>query len=620
MSSIPAPLMNLLGLKPVQDATMAAGEDLLGAAKSIPSMLVPPLAGLEQARNEYHAFKTGEPTPQEAQWKNEKAAGYSLPYRGAALLGSAVGVNVPGMEDSAKQGSVGGVLGHTVVPTAMTLGGEAVSHMLPGEHPQVATEAMHEHAATGGSTFEPTTGKNLSGSKKIAVGIAPEHAAISEKPFTPEQYSQFVGAHRDLLARNPNVAVGTYHDPVSGLHSMELVGTTSSKTAATNLASHLGEDHTYNLATDEKIPTGASGDRQPSPMSVNERIADLHSQTPTKSTYSGVHYAETPTDMINGSRRGMPGADGVPPAEAARLRLGSKTGQGKDAPGGFYTYKAGALPDAATASRKNMYAVRGRMAFASTDHPEFQNGYAQGVQNAMNAGADAVTAHQLGLNAAEHALHDAGFDGYYSPKHPDIRFHFGNEPAVPVAPKVAPELDLGSYGPEKMDFQGAVPKDNLGFDFSPPKDYGDSARADVEKRMGGPLPRGKTEQRSASTAAMWPEKYRNGPKTLSANEGGGANYTADDLAKFKAKHGIGDVQKTVENGSGDSAASLEAISRAASEKSNGVQRVKIDTRSGREIPLIGVDAVDAKPGPYEVIVQKSPTGDVELARGTHARR
>lgn len=611
MSSIPAPLMSLMGLKPVQDAASAIGGDLMGLLH--PSG-VSPYPGMDQDT------KSGLAGDAYEQDQNRKAAGYTPLYRAAAPVAQSIGLNVPGMEEAAKQGSVGGVVGHAATPLALMGAGEAVGHMLPGEHPQVATEALSEHANTGGSTFEPTTGKNLAGSKKIAVGIAPEHAAISDRPFTPDQYSQFVGTHRDLLSSNPSVAVGTYHDPATGLHSMELVGTTSSKTAAKNLASHLGEDHAYNLATDEKISTGAAGDRQPSPMSVNERIADLHSQTPQKSTYSGVHYADTPTDMIDGSRRGASGADGTPSPESARLRLGSKTGMGDDAPGGFYTYKSGSLPDAATAAKKNVYQVRGRMAFGSTEHPEFQNGYQQGMQKALDAGADVNTAHQLGLNAAEHALHDAGFDGYYSPKHPNVRFHFGSEPAVAVAPKVAPELDLGAYGPEKTDFQGAVPPENQGFDFSPPKDYGDTARADVEKRMGGPLPRGQAEQRSALTAPQWPEKYRNAPKKLSANDAGGANYTADELANFKAKHGIGDaVQKAVENGSGDSAASLEAIRRAASEKAKGIQRIKIDTRSGREIPIIGADAVDVQPGPYDVVVQRTPHGDVELARGQRAR-
>ena len=73
------------------------------------------------------------------------------------------------------------------------------------------------------------------------------------------------------------------------------------------------------------------------------------------------------------------------------------------------------------------------------------------------------------------------------------------------------------------------------------------------------------------------------------------------------------------NASGESSASREAINRVASEKTNAVKRFRIDTRSGREVPLIGVDAVDAKPGPYDVIVKRSKTGEEILDTGAKAR-
>jgi hypothetical protein len=33
--------------------------------------------------------------------------------------------------------------------------GEVLGHALPGEHPQIASEALQEHVKTGGSTFAP---------------------------------------------------------------------------------------------------------------------------------------------------------------------------------------------------------------------------------------------------------------------------------------------------------------------------------------------------------------------------------------------------------------------------------------------------------------------------------
>ena len=73
------------------------------------------------------------------------------------------------------------------------------------------------------------------------------------------------------------------------------------------------------------------------------------------------------------------------------------------------------------------------------------------------------------------------------------------------------------------------------------------------------------------------------------------------------------------NASGESAASQEAINRVASEKTLGMRRYRIDTRSGNEIPLIGVDAVDAQPGPYDVIVERGPKGEMVLDTGSRAR-
>lgn len=79
-------------------------------------------------------------------------------------------------------------------------------------------------------------------------------------------------------------------------------------------------------------------------------------------------------------------------------------------------------------------------------------------------------------------------------------------------------------------------------------------------------------------------------------------------------------QRVANNASGESAASQEAISRVASEKTQGIQRVRIDTRSGKETPLIGADAVDIRPGKFDRIMMRYPNGrQVELSRGSQAR-
>ena len=71
-------------------------------------------------------------------------------------------------------------------------------------------------------------------------------------------------------------------------------------------------------------------------------------------------------------------------------------------------------------------------------------------------------------------------------------------------------------------------------------------------------------------------------------------------------------KQSAPNASGESAASQEAINRTASEKAAGTKRVVVDTRSGNERPLIGVDAVDYLPKPYESVEFRGGKRDGEI--------
>lgn len=100
----------------------------------------------------------------------------------------------------------------------------------------------------------------------------------------------------------------------------------------------------------------------------------------------------------------------------------------------------------------------------------------------------------------------------------------------------------------------------------------------------------------------------------------GANATiARDIDKQIPTPGAA-VQRAV-NASGESAASQEAINRAASEKAQGIKTYVVDTRSGVRRPLLGIDAADHNPGPYEKVIQVGKDGqETELASGARARR
>src|SRR5690242_747039 len=97
------------------------------------------------------------------------------------------------------------------------------------------------------------------------------------------------------------------------------------------------------------------------------------------------------------------------------------------------------------------------------------------------------------------------------------------------------------------------------------------------------------------------------PETSVPETGSSARTTAPQEAGFP-------------NASAESDASLEAIKRARRERRNGIQRVRIDTRSGQETTLIGPEALVAKPGPFDRIIKRYADGREELvAEGAQAR-
>lgn len=305
---------------------------------------------------------------------------------------------------------------------------EATAIIAPLPPTKMAHDAIAEHEATGGSTFDPRSGKNLAGTRNIAVNIAPEHSVVHDRALTPQDHDAFVAAHHEVLSKHANSAVGTYHDTATGMHHMEVIGLTPSKTAAVDMAAHTGENHVYNLSNDEKIPTNEPLSRRPSHLTVDQRFEHMRAVSPKREPYTGTHFSDKKLDKIEGARRGEPGAKKRPATDAdhVRVRLGTKTGQGPDAPGGFYTVKAGAAAPPLASDKAHAHKVRGQFAFGSTESPEFQRGYIGAHQNALQQGANPLIAHGLGLNGGEKALEDAGYDGYSSPKHPNIRFHFGD--------------------------------------------------------------------------------------------------------------------------------------------------------------------------------------------------
>jgi hypothetical protein len=114
---------------------------------------------------------------------------------------------------------------------------------------------------------------------------------------------------------------------------------------------------------------------------------------------------------------------------------------------------------------------------------------------------------------------------------------------------------------------------------------------------------------------IWQKAYQEGGPTAAENAVRDAGYKGYRVGNEVASFGKVPVKSAgVElspNASGESAASQEAINRLAAEKAQGIKRVKV-LRDGREVPLIGPDAVDLTAGPGETIVKRFADGHEEI--------
>ena len=153
----------------------AVATDLGGMAKGLATTAVNALPGNElipdSVRNEAGIGPArdviGEGEQMAADYQKRKAAGYSMPYRVAAPVAEAAGVNVKEMEESAAQGDVAGVAGHAAVPLAttaaaigLTKGAPAISNV---------AQAAAERAATAARDITPKQAAQVAGAGTGAI-------------------------------------------------------------------------------------------------------------------------------------------------------------------------------------------------------------------------------------------------------------------------------------------------------------------------------------------------------------------------------------------------------------------------------------------------------------------
>ena len=112
-----------------QTSTETAGQGFWGAAWNDLKNLI----RYPSAQNPYPGMgveaKQAAAQQSAEQNKSEQAAGYSQPYRVLAPVAQSLGVNVPGMEQAAKQGDAGAVMGHAVAAATPAVVGLAAGEL-----------------------------------------------------------------------------------------------------------------------------------------------------------------------------------------------------------------------------------------------------------------------------------------------------------------------------------------------------------------------------------------------------------------------------------------------------------------------------------------------------------
>jgi hypothetical protein len=174
--------------------------------------------------------------------QSRKAAGYSAPYRALAPVAESVGANVSGMEDSAREGDPGGVLGHAAAVPVTYVAGRAIREAAPPVIRGVArgTNKILEKApgvlgAAAGGALGHTTGIPGGATLGAGVGYAVGKDVLPSLRIPGEQFGLqkpvYPGAHLPEappieVIKARGLAVGGHipEDPAAGLGGIPLRG------------------------------------------------------------------------------------------------------------------------------------------------------------------------------------------------------------------------------------------------------------------------------------------------------------------------------------------------------------------------------------------------------------
>jgi hypothetical protein len=130
---------------------------------------------------------------------------------------------------------------------------------IPVEEAATRLERLHEGHA--GATFSLYFG-DMSGQEFFAVSLYPEPQSaltISGRPAPADLLRAFIEANRSLLS-DPRLCIGTWYQEDENITFIDVVAVLPDREAALALGRHYNQIAVYDLAADEEIETGGTGE------------------------------------------------------------------------------------------------------------------------------------------------------------------------------------------------------------------------------------------------------------------------------------------------------------------------------------------------------------------------
>ncbi len=143
---------------------------------------------------------------------------------------------------------------------------------------EAAAAGTADEEGNQGSSFSASGRENLLGTPNIAVSIFPDLSLKVEGRLTPETAAVEIGGfrelHKDLLAENPELAVGTFYSEDTNTTFIDLVSIVpeSQLEEAKALGREYNQISVFNLRTFEEIETGGTGEAIDVSITPQERV------------------------------------------------------------------------------------------------------------------------------------------------------------------------------------------------------------------------------------------------------------------------------------------------------------------------------------------------------------